>query len=73
MDEEGVGLVLARATELRSNISNCIHRATGNGTMLQNQEMKESEGESEETERLMNICDALEALESQLFSLQVTS
>ncbi|KAK4742307.1 hypothetical protein SAY87_000308 [Trapa incisa] len=70
MDEEGIGLVLARATELRSNIGNCIHRATGDETILQNQETVESVEECEETERLRNICDALEALESQLSSLQ---
>ncbi|KAJ7967369.1 plastid division protein PDV2-like [Quillaja saponaria] len=28
MEEEGIGLVLARATELRLKISNCIHKAT---------------------------------------------
>ncbi|KAK7393210.1 hypothetical protein VNO78_21740 [Psophocarpus tetragonolobus] len=54
MEEEGIGLVLARATELRLKISNCIHRA-----------------DEDATERLLNICDALEALETQLSSLQV--
>ena len=28
MDEEGIALVLARASELRSKITNCIHRAS---------------------------------------------
>ncbi|OWM83779.1 plastid division protein PDV2 [Punica granatum] len=71
MDEEGIGLVLARATELRLNITNCIHRATSNGAMQRQEEgVKEAEEEGEEMEKLLNICDALEALESQLSSLQ---
>lgn len=73
MDEEGIGLVLARAVELRLNIGNCIHRASSNGTVRQEQEVKESDEGGEEMERLLNICDALEVLESQLSSLQVTS
>lgn len=76
MDEEGIGLVLARATELRLNINNCIHRATPgeNGPKSQEQgdaeEVNETEEEGEETANLLNICDALESLESQLSTLQ---
>ncbi|KAG4973857.1 hypothetical protein JHK87_030678 [Glycine soja] len=66
MEEEGIGLVLARATELRLKISNCIQRATANGPSLH-----ADDDDDEATERLLNICDALEALETQLSSLQV--
>lgn len=72
MEEEGIGLVLARATELRLKISNCIHRATTttpNG--LSPVDVNADDDDDEATERLLNICDALEALETQLSSLQV--
>jgi len=67
MEEEGIGLVLARATELRLKISNCIHKATANGPSSH----AADDDDEEATERLLNICDALEALETQLSSLQV--
>ncbi|KAL7219463.1 hypothetical protein ACSBR2_012503 [Camellia fascicularis] len=77
MDEDGIGLVLARAFELRSKIINCIHRAS---TVLQEQEEKEDKDnrswdkvgdvEEEVVESLLNIRDALEALEVLLSSLQ---
>ncbi|KAF5448755.1 hypothetical protein F2P56_029260 [Juglans regia] len=83
MEEEGIGLVLARATELRFKISNCIHKATstpshgpeqedGNkqGGEGQEEEEEEEEAEEEEMERLLNISDALQSLETQLSSLQ---
>ncbi|OIV99464.1 hypothetical protein TanjilG_17274 [Lupinus angustifolius] len=65
MEEEGIGLVLARAIELRLKISNCIHTATTtpNGD--------DDDDDDETTQRLINICNALEALETQLSSLQV--
>jgi len=66
MEEEGIGLVLARATELRLKISNCIHKATANGPSPH-----ADDDDEEATERLLSICDALEALETQLSSLQV--
>jgi len=67
MEEEGIGLVLARATELRLKITNCIHRTdTTNGPTPH-----PDDDDEEATERLLNICDALEALETQLSSLQV--
>lgn len=85
MEEEGIGLVLARATELRLKISNCIHKATaqlkvqhnpspgrGNGVRGEREAFGEEEEEEEvEAQRLLNICDALESLENQLSSLQV--
>ena len=77
MEEEGIGLVLAKATELRFKISNSIHKATTSSTNgLPEQEVtdkdeEEEEQEQEEMERLLNISDALESLENQLSSLQV--
>ncbi|MBA0581192.1 plastid division protein PDV2 isoform X1 [Gossypium raimondii] len=94
MEEEGVGLALARATELRLKISNCITKATSGNPVSpykQSQEGKQTdknaslngdkphqtlggtddEEEAEETtERLLDIRDALESLESQLLALQ---
>ncbi|KAM6541730.1 hypothetical protein CsatB_006177 [Cannabis sativa] len=84
MEEEGIGLVLARATELRLKIGNCIHKATSprkfqDDLLLEKEngvhggglgEEEEEEGEEEEAQRLLSICDALESLETQLSSLQ---
>ncbi|PON43652.1 Plastid division protein PDV [Trema orientale] len=78
MEEEGIGLVLARATELRLKIGNCIHKASSPRKVrddpLQENENGvhggEEEEEEEEAQRLLNICDALESLETQLSSLQ---
>ncbi|XP_022762818.1 plastid division protein PDV2-like [Durio zibethinus] len=106
MEEEGVGLALARATELRLKISNNIQNATAgkpvfpdklspqkeeeeqtdkkgsfNGDKIPNslQSLSEAVEEEEEeddhdhdgeTERLLNIRDAFESLESQLVALQ---
>ncbi|KAF5751129.1 hypothetical protein HS088_TW02G00139 [Tripterygium wilfordii] len=93
MEEERIGVVLAKAVELRLKISNCIHKATtpckqktqggenaeeegdkedsfhvnGDKNPFQNPETEEDD---EETERLLNIGDALESLENQLSSLQ---
>jgi hypothetical protein len=71
MEEEGIGLVLARATELRFKINNCIHKPTSpnNATL----EDDDDDVDDDATDRLLNICDALEALETQLSSLQVGS
>ncbi|KAI7988672.1 Plastid division protein PDV2 [Camellia lanceoleosa] len=62
MDEDGIGLVLAPASELRSKIINCIHRAS---TALQEQEEKEDKdngsrdkvGEAEEEEEVEEEAD----------------
>jgi hypothetical protein len=71
MEEEGIGLVLARATELRFKINNCIHKPTSpnNATL----EDDDDDDDDDATDRLLNICDAFEALETQLSSLQVGS
>ncbi|KAJ1410429.1 hypothetical protein SESBI_21924 [Sesbania bispinosa] len=56
-------------TKLRLKISNCIQRTTStspNGTSPH-----ADDDDDDATERLLNICDALEALETQLSSLQV--
>lgn len=66
MEEEGIGLVLARATELRLKINNCIQKPTSSPNGL-----LEDDEDEDATDRLLNICDALEALETQLSSLQV--
>jgi hypothetical protein len=75
MEDGGIGLVLARATELRLKISNCIHKATpttpSNGPEQECDDKEQEEEDDEEMERLLNICDALESLENQLSSLQV--
>ncbi|XP_048430287.1 plastid division protein PDV2 [Pyrus x bretschneideri] len=83
MEEEGIGLVLGRATELRLKISNCIHKgnhsqpkrengvhADGNAADEVEEEKEEEKVEEEEAHKLFNICDALESLENQLSSLQ---
>lgn len=74
MEDGGIGLVLARATELRLKIGNCIHKATttaSNGPEQEGDDKEQEEEDDEEMERLLNICDALESLENQLSSLQV--
>ncbi|XP_058190537.1 plastid division protein PDV2 [Rhododendron vialii] len=45
MDEDGIGLVLARASELRTKITNCIHSAST--TEDKNSNPRELEGEEE--------------------------
>ncbi|XP_039056822.1 plastid division protein PDV2-like [Hibiscus syriacus] len=92
MEEEGVGLALARATELRLKISSCITKAAAvpyeqtpqnqadengrlNGDKGHSSHQSlggadEEEDDEEATERLLDIRDALESLESQLLALQ---
>ncbi|GFQ03827.1 non-symbiotic hemoglobin 1 [Phtheirospermum japonicum] len=86
MDEERIGLVLAKTLELRSKIINCIHKTTPNlegesgksefreseaSPDAENQDYDgDDEEEEEEAETLLNIQDALESLEGQLSSLQ---
>ncbi|MFS7979764.1 putative plastid division protein PDV1/PDV2 [Helianthus anomalus] len=60
MDEDGTALVLARASELRSKITNCIQNASST-----------PDDDAEEADSLLNIRESLEALEAQLSSLQV--
>lgn len=74
MDEEGIRLVLARASELRSKITNCIHNSSSTETDAIKQETetqdKEEEEDDDDDESLLNIRDALQSLEAQLSSLQ---
>lgn len=70
MEEEGIGLVLARATELRFKITNCIHHNSKSSPNPLDADDDE-DADDDATDRLINICDALEALETQLSSLQV--
>ncbi|XP_021731653.1 plastid division protein PDV2-like [Chenopodium quinoa] len=79
MEEERIGMVLVRASELRSKIANCIHKSTN---PLQSQlEGSQNNGDSsssaqngdeadEGTDALLNICYSFDALETQLGSLQ---
>ncbi|CAK9161107.1 unnamed protein product [Ilex paraguariensis] len=72
MDEDRIGLVLARASELRSKITNCIYKASSLPTdHIATEEREGDDREAEaEAESLLNIRDALESLEAQLSSLQ---
>ncbi|CAM8901549.1 unnamed protein product [Rhodiola kirilowii] len=85
MDDEGIGIVLAKATELRSKINTCIDNKASSSTpksplfnggapiTLANGASVEPDPDDEElqeAESLLNIRDALESLESQLASLQ---
>lgn len=74
MDEDRIGLVLARISELRVEITNCIHKASkkdevesGNG---EDPDEKTHEGDDEAVDCLLKIKDALESLEAQVSSLQ---
>lgn len=74
MEEDGIGLVLARAYELRMKFTNCIQKATRSDLNGEERGAEDKEGsveaDDEEAESLLNIRDALESLESQLSSLQ---
>ncbi|CAM0146949.1 unnamed protein product [Urochloa decumbens] len=76
MEGEEIGLVLARASDLRSRISACAAAAGGEDAVRQlgaagGEEGGEDEEEQEEVvESLVGIGDALESLERQLASLQ---
>uniref|UniRef100_A0A0D3E2Z6 Uncharacterized protein n=2 Tax=Brassica TaxID=3705 RepID=A0A0D3E2Z6_BRAOL len=85
-DEEGIGLILARATELRLKISDCIDtssaavsddvhsggRKDGSSPAKKDEFIgnQEKDSDEEEAEGLLCIRDALESLESQLAALQ---
>ena len=69
MEGEEIGLVLARASDLRSRISACAAAARPPPRLGAGEE---EDGEEEvEVESLVGINDALESLERQLSSLQV--
>ncbi|XP_009771807.1 plastid division protein PDV2 [Nicotiana tabacum] len=74
MDEDRIGLVLARISELRVEITNCIHKAS---KKLDDEEVESANGTNPEAEEddeavdcLLKIKDALESLEAQVSSLQ---
>lgn len=74
MDEDRIGLVQARISELRIEITNCIHKASkkdevesGNGV---DPDGKPHEDDDEAVDCLLKIKDALESLEAQVSSLQ---
>lgn len=81
-DEEGIGLILARATELRLKIADCIDTSStdvsspreGKKDEIAGNQEKDfdsfSSDEEEADEQLLRIRDALESLESQLAALQ---
>lgn len=82
MEDERIELVLFRASELRSKLSDCIHKATiassqedsdgGDYCRPSNDRSSSSMAmeTDEEAEALLNISDAFVSLESQLSSLQ---
>lgn len=79
MEGEEIGLVLARASDLRSKISACVAAAGARPRPQSDGEAavkrlgageEEDEEEEEEAESLVGINDALESLERQLASLQ---
>ncbi|KAL6880421.1 hypothetical protein ACP4OV_011986 [Aristida adscensionis] len=80
MEGEEIGLVLARASDLRARISACAAAAGGAGEAAvlkrlgaagaEDGEEGEEEDEKEEEESLVGISDALESLERQLAALQ---
>jgi len=78
MEGEEIGLVLARASDLRSRISACA-AAAGRpeepvkrlGAVGDGEEGEDEEEQEEEVESLVGISDALESLERQLAALQV--
>lgn len=78
MEGEEIGLVLARASELRSKVMLCIDGSGGDRSGEAGDEGgrtatsdDEDEEEKEEAESLVGIRDALDSLERQLGALQV--
>ncbi|KAL2925416.1 Plastid division protein PDV2 [Bienertia sinuspersici] len=78
MEEERIGMVLVRVSELRSKIANSINKSSNplqthfdaahtNGDSASSPSMAEDD---EQAESLLNICYAFDSLESQLASLQ---
>uniref|UniRef100_A0A5B7A5U8 Putative plastid division protein PDV2 n=1 Tax=Davidia involucrata TaxID=16924 RepID=A0A5B7A5U8_DAVIN len=51
MDEDGIGLVLARASELRSKITNCIHKSSTLHTQHNKQQQGQENGEKDDPSR----------------------
>lgn len=72
MDEDRIGLVLGRISELRVEIINCIQKASTNS---KKDEVESGNGvedvvDDEAVDCLLKIKDALESLEAQVSSLQ---
>ncbi|PUZ68307.1 hypothetical protein GQ55_2G015900 [Panicum hallii var. hallii] len=76
MDGEEIGLVLARASDLRSRISACAAAARPEepvkrlGAAGGGEEGEDEDEQEEEVDSLVGISDALESLERQLAALQ---
>ncbi|XP_075493529.1 plastid division protein PDV2 [Primulina tabacum] len=80
MEADRVGLILDRTLELKSKITNCIHKKTTNAVKEDagsesevskaNPDAENQQDGDEETESLLNIRDALDSLEGQLSALQ---
>ncbi|KAF8410617.1 hypothetical protein HHK36_003149 [Tetracentron sinense] len=78
MEGDEIGMVLSRASELRSKINNCIHQSSRRHTDGEEDGDPSASlnggGDPEfEAQTLLNIRDALESLEDQLASLQFSS
>lgn len=82
MDVDGIGLVLGRASELRSKISSCIKKSSTQFNGMAEDDTQKGEEKTHFSgsnivdneavdEDLCNIQDAFESLEAQLSSLQV--
>jgi ribosomal protein L12E/L44/L45/RPP1/RPP2 len=78
MEGEEIGLVLARASDLRARISACAAAARPEGAAKRlgaarggGEGEDDEQQEEEEVDSLVGIGDALESLERQLASLQV--
>lgn len=69
MEGEEIGLVLARASELRSKVSGCIRGSRGDEGGVTATDDEGEEGEEDES--LLSIRNALGSLEHQLAALQV--
>lgn len=73
MDGDEIAVVLSRASQLRSKINSCIEKATQRKNPDDGDSHLLGEADDEdEAESLLNIRDALESLEEQLCSLQVS-
>ncbi|KAF3615462.1 plastid division protein PDV2 [Capsicum chacoense] len=75
MDEDRIGLVLGRISELRVEITNCIQKASINSKKDEvvesgNGEDINEDVDDEAVDCLLKIKDALESLEAQVSSLQ---
>ena len=77
MEGEEIGLVLARASDLRARMSACAAAARPEdadkrlGAAGDGEEGEEEDAEEQVVESLVGISDALESLERQLAALQV--